>query len=274
MSSAPRDGFEAVDRMPAPNRFVAMMDAVHADAQAVAQKRRWMELLEVRPGERLLDLGCGAGADALALAERAGPSGTVVGIDASLTMLTAAHTRAAPTRAPLRFVAADANNLPLRAGSVDRCWSDRVFQHLSNPPRALAELVRVTRPGGRIVIGGPDFGTQVLDLDDRATTRALLDFRCDHLRRHGWIGRQLPRLFADAGLVNVTVHPTTVTVIGTPPASLLTELRTLAERAQAAGAVAAAIGAAWIAGVNARAAAGRWFSAHTSFTVTGDVPAA
>ncbi len=264
--------FENVDRAANPGQFVAIMDTAHADAQIVAQKRGWMELLAVQPGERVLDLGCGTGADTQVLTGRGAAGGYVVGLDASLTMLGAACERVDAATASPRFVAGSAFALPLRSDIFDACWSDRVVQHLADPAGAVVELARVTRPGGRIAIGGPDFGTQVLDLPDRATTRAVLDFRCDQLRRQGWAGRQLPRFFEAAGLVEITVHPTTVAIWGSAPAQMIAELETVARSAADADAITANAVAAWIAALRERVAAGSWFSSHTSFIVLGRKP--
>ena len=68
-----------------------------------------------------------------------------------------------------------------------------MFQHLEYPRQALRELVRVTRPDGRIVVFDTDWETLTVDADDIATTRAILQAKCD-LLRHGWIGRQLAGL--------------------------------------------------------------------------------
>ena len=59
----------------------------------------------------------------------------------------------------------------------------RVFQHLLDPDAALAEMVRVTRPGGRIVVADPDYDTQVVDVPDQELARRVLRFRADTARR-------------------------------------------------------------------------------------------
>ena len=65
----------------------------------------------------------------------------------------------------------DATSLPFPDDFFDGCWADRTFQHLADPHKALAELARVTRSGGRIVVVDPDYDTQVVDVADQALAR-------------------------------------------------------------------------------------------------------
>ncbi len=72
------------------------------------------------------------------------------------------------------------------------------------------ELVRVTRPGGRVVAIDPDQESIIADVSDRALLRKVKDFRRDRNLCNGTIGRQLPRLFRTAGLVDVACEAATL----------------------------------------------------------------
>jgi SAM-dependent methyltransferase len=85
-----------------------------------------------------------------------------------------------------------------------------VFQHLTDPERALAELVRVTRPAGRVVVVDPDQETLVVDGADPGIVRRVKRFRCDDGLRHGDLAHRMPRLFRAAGLTDVAVEGTTL----------------------------------------------------------------
>jgi SAM-dependent methyltransferase len=101
---------------------------------------------------------------------------------------------------------ADAHALPFPDASFDGCWADRVLQHLEHPQGALSELVRVTKPGGRIVVADPDYDTQVVDVQDQELARRVLRFRADHLLRNGTLAHRMGGLYARAGLEDVSVE--------------------------------------------------------------------
>jgi ubiquinone/menaquinone biosynthesis C-methylase UbiE len=103
----------------------------------------------------------------------------------------------------------DADRLDFPAATFDGCRADRVFHHLERPEQALAELVRVARPGARVVTVEPDFETGIVDAPDPALTRRLLNLNCDS-DRNGWMGRHMRALFRAAGLVEVAIEPLVV----------------------------------------------------------------
>ena len=76
--------------------------------------------------------------------------------------------------------------------------------HVPDADAALTEMVRVTKPGGRISIFDFDWDTFVVDSSDKPTTRAVVDAFSDGIR-NGWIGRQLPRLLRERGMTDVNV---------------------------------------------------------------------
>jgi ubiquinone/menaquinone biosynthesis C-methylase UbiE len=108
-------------------------------------KRRSYELLALQPGQWVLDIGCGDGGDLAALEEF---GARAVGVDASESAVRAA--RAAVPSAQVEV--ADAVALPFAPDTFDACRCDRTLQHVADPAGALAEMVRVTRPGGVVVV--------------------------------------------------------------------------------------------------------------------------
>src|SRR3954454_4766973 len=103
--------------------------------------------MHIQPGHHLLDLGCGPASDTIALAKLVGDTGKVVGVDYDPAMIAAAHQKAeaAGVSAIVSHEVHDAVNLPYADHTFDSCRSERVFQHLPDPEKALAELVRLTK---------------------------------------------------------------------------------------------------------------------------------
>src|SRR6516165_7530516 len=106
---------------------------------------------EVRPGQKVLDLGSGPGLDSLLAARRVGPTGKVVGVDLCWEMTEKARRNASLLGLHnVEFVQTGIEKLPLRDASVDLVISNGVFNLCPDKPRVLAEAVRVMRPGGRL----------------------------------------------------------------------------------------------------------------------------
>jgi SAM-dependent methyltransferase len=111
------------------------------------------ELGRLSPGERVLDLGSGAGTDSLVAAQMVGEHGSVTGIDMTPEMLTKARTAAAEMNAPnVEFVESEAERLPFPDGSFDVVISNGVIDLIPDKDAVFAELYRVLVPGGRIQI--------------------------------------------------------------------------------------------------------------------------
>ena len=197
--------FHSVDQTANPTFFTQFMDTSHAQPTAQSYKQEIMEQLALKEGATILDVGCGTGQDAQDLARAVGARGRVVGIDSSETMLEVARTRVADMQIPVEYVLADATQLPFADASFDGCQASRVLGHLREPSQALAEMVRVARLGARIVAADGDLDLTIVDIPDRALARKVLHAACDQMVQ-GCMGRQMPRLFKQAGLDDIRVQ--------------------------------------------------------------------
>jgi arsenite methyltransferase len=112
-----------------------------------------LSLGEVRPGEVVLDLGCGAGLDSILAARKVGPAGRVVGIDVTPAMVEKArHNAEALGLGNARFLQARVEELPLGDGTVDVALCNGFYNLCPDKPKALAETFRALRPGGRLLV--------------------------------------------------------------------------------------------------------------------------
>jgi ubiquinone/menaquinone biosynthesis C-methylase UbiE len=130
------------------SRFARTADLVAArqDARAEELAAQVLAFVQPRGNERSLDVGTGAGALALALAPHVAE---VVGVDVEPELLARARDRAA---ANVTFAEGDATKLPFEDGSFDLVGTLRTLHHVHRPELVVAEIARVARPGGRVLV--------------------------------------------------------------------------------------------------------------------------
>jgi ubiquinone/menaquinone biosynthesis C-methylase UbiE len=266
MAKAHLADFGRIDQSRAPAAFIDFLDAAAAEVTFQAYKRQMNELLALAPGQRVLDVGCGTGGDALEMARLVGGRGQVVAVDNSQFMVAEAERRAAGSNLPVSFQVADALHLPFPDSSFDACRADRSLMHVPDAGQAIREMARVARPGGHVAVYEVDFETLVVDADDRALTRKVCNFWCDSFR-NGWLGRHVPALFKARGLreVTVTLHALRLT----PPLALPLIGPGTVEKAVEKGALTHHEGEAWLAHLDELQRTDRFFSTLTGYLVVG-----
>lgn len=159
-------------------------------------KRRSYGFMDVQVAQKVLDVGCGPGSDTIALAHLVGPYGEAAGVDYDPQMIA----QAAGVSDWVSHKQGTIDALPFATDYFDASRSERVFQHLHNPQQALAEMARVTKPGGRVVVWDADWGTLSIDTEEEETERKLVRMMTNVTVNNGYSGRQLYRLFKQSAL--------------------------------------------------------------------------
>ncbi len=169
----------------------------------------------VRPGMRVVELGCGTGFWGRVLLPGLGGHGSLLGIDLDPALVRRARELARAQGLGLaRYRVGDAKRTGLPAGRADLTTCHRLLCVVPDPEKVLREMVRLTRPGGLVVANEHDHSADVFfDPDDPVLVRLADDrsvaflrgFRREYGADHG-IGARLPALLLDAGLTDVGVE--------------------------------------------------------------------
>lgn len=179
--------------------------------QELAGEARWLlDRLQIRPGARALELGCGPEGVLELLSERVGPSGTVVGLDKNEGFVASARKYAAEKQLTnVEVVHGDARATCLPRASFDVVFCRLLLVNVPQPERVAEEMVALLRPGGVLASHEADYLPHMCDPPSPAWDRLFEVFQA-YTRAKGvdlFVGRRLHRMLRDAGLVELQVNP-------------------------------------------------------------------
>jgi ubiquinone/menaquinone biosynthesis C-methylase UbiE len=181
------------------------VESVYRIREAQQRRRTVRETLRVRPGERVLDVGCGPGFYCAELAEEVGPAGSVVGVDGSEAMLALARRRCEGL-ANVELRAADATALGVADADFDAALCVQVLEYVADTRAGLAQLHRALKPGGRVLVWDIDWATWSMQGDE--LTRRVQTAWDEHLT-HSSLPRTLAPSLRAVGFedVRAQAHP-------------------------------------------------------------------
>jgi ubiquinone/menaquinone biosynthesis C-methylase UbiE len=229
-------------------------------------------ILGPRPGERILEAGCGSGVLCRLIAPHLLPGGQVVGLDISPQFLVEARKYAlAEGIAPgIAFAGGAGEVLPFPSATFDAALAARLLLHAGDPDAVVREMARVVKPGGRVVTMDWDFDSVLVDHPDRELTRRLLHWRSDHHGGDNWSGRQLWRRMMHAGLVDLSVAPL-VSVVHQEADGLTQSLWRAAQVAREGGAISPEEEETWVGTLKGCIREGTFFASIVYLVVRGTV---
>jgi len=261
-------GFADVDGS---GRSGELVDYLALVAQHVGEfRRQGYELLRLAPGDAVLDVGCGAGEVCVDLAAIVGPKGRIAGVDLSEAMVEAARRTVSASACSVELGTASVYALPYADGAFDAVRAERVFQHLDNPEAALREMLRVTKPGGRLMLSDPDHGQAGLALDEPAQRRVYeaLQRAMTKMIVNPHSGTRLRGMLVRAGLRDV-VQLVNSFAFDHPQFMQMFFVSERLASATAAGEITEGEGAEFIAALGERHREGTFFGSAIGYTVAG-----
>lgn len=190
-----RSLFADVDGLDIPLVLCEYLDQFARDPGIVAVKQRARDLLALRPGDVVLDVGCGTGGEVASYAGPVGRTGLAVGVDLSEAMLAEAARRR-PGEATARMALAHSHRLPFGDASFTAVHSERLLIHDPCPAVSISELARVAAPGACVVVVEPDFASAWLSHTDPITTGRMLRFGLARWFASPYVARDLASLLA------------------------------------------------------------------------------
>ena len=275
LRAAHPDPWRHVDAQPEAARLLESLEARGRTPSQIRLRRRFLRFVPIRAGQRVLEVGYGSGVVMRDLATLVGPRGVVVGVDPSQAALDVARAlaRRHPLRRRMRWRLAGGAALPFPANRFDAALAITVLLHVADPETVVREMVRVTRPGGRVGVQDQDFGTLAVTHPDRTLTDRIMWGVASHMYDEPFSGRRLPGLLRAMGLDDVRLS-TEVFQDTTLEPFTKTFLERRAENAVRFGLVDPPTAQKWLDGFTELVAAGGFVLTFNFYGAVGVKPAA
>jgi SAM-dependent methyltransferase len=239
----------------------------------VAARSAYLDLLEIRPGECVLDVGCGSGVVLRDMARRVGPTGRAIGLEYGAAFLPVARELAERDGLSdwIELHHGDALALPFPDGELDLALAATVLRHIPGGDRGVAEMARVVRPGGRVAVFEGDTDGCLINHPDRELTRRVIVAGTDYQTVDGQLARRLPGLLVEAGLEDVRAQAFT-TLDRDPEGYFAPRCVRWANAAARSGLISPAERDRWLEGLRGEMAAGRYLVAQVQILAWGRRP--
>jgi SAM-dependent methyltransferase len=200
------------------DEFSRLMEEFNVSPGAVERRARILAALDLKAGMRVLDVGSGPGHLAYEIAQVIGSNGLIEGVDSAEGLVETGRRRCSGLE-NARFTLGDAYDLPYDDGTFDAAMSSQVFEYLDDVPKALGEMFRVLKPGGRVLIHGTGWGALLWHSSDPERMSRILKIWDGHLA-----DPRMPETMAkklhDAGFVGAHAEPIVHIELSYDPSSM------------------------------------------------------
>jgi ubiquinone/menaquinone biosynthesis C-methylase UbiE len=199
------DPWRDVDAQPNAAQLATTLELRGRTPAQARLRRRFLRFARLRPGDAVLEVGCGTGVVVRDVAAMVGRRGRVVGVDPSLSILSVARTLCGRVQGGPRITLrlADGARLPFAAGRFDAALAITVILHVADPLTVVSEMARVVKRGGRVGLQDQDFGVVAVTHPDRELTDRIMREVAARVYAEPYSGRRLPGLLLAAGLEHV-----------------------------------------------------------------------
>lgn len=265
--------FISVDALENPMQAIDFLEAHNFIPGILAYKALVLDILQIKQQDRIIDIGCGTGHDAVTMATLVKNQGHVVAIDSSRTMIDYAQSRYQNSNLPISFKHSHAKEIDFTNDTFDKCRCDRVLQHVEEPKLALTEMRRIVRTGGRIIAIDPDWSSFIIDASNELVTHKILQYKygLNGTIRNPWMGRKLYSLFKEADIMPIEIIPHTVKFMDFDLANYIFKLANASENALKNNLITLSEQQDWISNLTKKNNENSFFCSITLFIALGEV---